>query len=136
VTHAQNLLLFWVQDNPANSNLHLIVAFIWRASTAQITVDLISVLEEAHQVTPATIHNDSFKLIDTLASEGAALCSEDAQPAQTILCNELCKRGLIVDFIPTTQILCWSQFWTHILLWHNNQICSLSPSPSWLIFAS
>ena len=37
-----------------------------------------------------------------LASEGAALCSEGAQPAPTILCNELCGRGLIVDFIPMT----------------------------------
>jgi len=100
--------------------------FIRRASTAQTTVDLISVLEgehivtklyrmiqvkfrraihqgiEAklhltiqvkfrrviqailHQVTPATIRNDSFKLIDTLASEGGALCSEGAHPAPTI----------------------------------------------------
>jgi hypothetical protein len=52
-----------------------------------------------NQVTPATICNDSFELIDMLASEGAALCSEGAQPAPTILCNKLCGRGLIVDFI-------------------------------------
>ena len=55
-----------------------------------------------HQVTPATIGNDSFKLIDTLASEGGALRSEGAHPAPTILCNKLCGRGLIVDFIPAT----------------------------------
>ena len=76
-----------------------------------------------NQVTPATIHNDSFKLIDTMASEGVTSSSEGvkrsvskrwliventlprsegAQPAPTILCNELCGRGLIVDFIPMT----------------------------------
>jgi hypothetical protein len=54
-THAQNLLLLCVQDNPANSKLHLIVAFIPRALSAQNTVDLISVSEGAHQVTPAII---------------------------------------------------------------------------------
>ena len=55
VTHAQNLLLFCVQDNPAitmatpaDSKLHLIVAFIWRALTAQITfIDPCSVSERA-----------------------------------------------------------------------------------------
>jgi len=57
---------------------------------------------QLHQVTPATIRNDSFKLIDTLASEGAALCSKGAQPTPTILYNELRGRGLIVDFIPMT----------------------------------
>jgi hypothetical protein len=35
----------------AKPKLHLIVAFIRRASTAQTTVDLISVLEGEHQVT-------------------------------------------------------------------------------------
>ena len=83
-THAQNLLLFFVRNDPANSKLHLIVAFIRRASTAQTNVDLISVSEGEHLITPATICNDSFKLIDTLASEGAALSSEGAQPAPTI----------------------------------------------------
>ena len=51
----------------------------------------------ATQVAPATI--------DMLASEGAALFSEGAQPALTILCNELCEHGLIVDFNPTTSNL-------------------------------
>jgi hypothetical protein len=41
-TNAQNSLLLCVQDDPANSKLHLIVAFIPRASTAQTTVDLIT----------------------------------------------------------------------------------------------
>ncbi len=54
-THAQNSLLLCVQDDPANSKLHLIVAFIPRALTAQTTVDLISVSEGAHQVTPDII---------------------------------------------------------------------------------
>jgi len=73
-THAQNLMLFFVRNDPANSKLHLIVTFIRRASTNQTNVDLISVLEGEHQVTPitpATIRDDSFKLIDALASEGA-----------------------------------------------------------------
>jgi hypothetical protein len=98
-------LLFLVRNDPANSKLHLIVAFIQRASTAQqTTIDLISVSEGEHQVTLATIRNDSFKLIDTFASEGAALCSERAQPAPTFLCDKLCGCGLIVDFIPTTSV--------------------------------
>jgi hypothetical protein len=60
----------------------------------------------ANQVAPAmTICDDSFKLIDTLASEEAALCSEGAQLAPTILCNKLHGHGLIVDFIPTTSNL-------------------------------
>jgi hypothetical protein len=146
-TCAKLLLLHCVRDDPAimmvthaKPKLHLIVAFIRRASTTQTTVDLISVSEgelhqaihqgiqaklcqtiqvkfrrviqaklcrvlqaQLHQVTPATICNDSFELIDTfLASEGAALCSEGAQPAPTISSNELCGRRLIVDFIPTT----------------------------------
>ena len=41
-TNAQNSLLLCVQDDPANSKLHLIVAFIPRALTAQTTVDLIT----------------------------------------------------------------------------------------------
>jgi hypothetical protein len=99
-THA---LLFLIRNDPANSKLHLIVAFIQRASTAQqTTIDLISVSEGEHQVTLATIRNVSFKLIDTFASEGAALCSERAQPAPTFLCDKLCGCGLIVDFISTT----------------------------------
>jgi hypothetical protein len=80
-THAQNLLLFFVRNDPANSKLHLIVAFIRRASTAQTNVDLISVSEGEHLITPATILDDSFKLIDVLASEGATFAphiSEDA----------------------------------------------------------
>jgi hypothetical protein len=101
-THAQNLLLFFVRNNPANSKLHLIVAFIRRASTAQPNVDLISVSEREHTITPATICNNSFKLIDTLASKGGALCSEGAHPAPTILSEKLRGHGLIVDFIPTT----------------------------------
>ena len=56
-------------------------------------------------ITTAMNGDDSFKLIDMLASEGATLCSEGAQPAPTILCNELCGHGLIVDFIPTTSNL-------------------------------
>ncbi len=119
VTHTQNLLLFCVQDDPAitmatsaNFKLHLIVAFIQRALTAQITfIDPFSVSEEArhaqinlqtfrliidyiccpnfvgaHQVTSSTIPNDYFKLIDILASE-KALCApcifDDALTSRT-----------------------------------------------------
>jgi len=83
------------QVDPTNSKLHLIVAFIRRASTAQTNVDLISVSEgkDQHQVTPATICNDSFKLIDTLSSEEATLCSEGAQPAPTIYATNLAGAG-------------------------------------------
>ena len=58
VTRAKLLLLHCVRDNPAimmatraKPKLHLIVAFIRRASAAQTTVDLISVSEGEHQVT-------------------------------------------------------------------------------------
>ncbi len=63
-----------------------------------IQVKLRRVIQEKlHQVTSATICNDSFKLIDTLASEGAALRSEVEQPAPKLLCDKLCKKpyGLI-----------------------------------------
>jgi hypothetical protein len=39
-----------------------------------------------------------------------SLCFEGAQPTSTILCNKLCRRGLIVDIIPTPQILCCHLF--------------------------
>ncbi len=54
-----------------------------------------------HQITPATICNDSFKLIDMLASEGGVLCSEGAHPAPTILSDKLRGCGLIVDLQDT-----------------------------------
>jgi hypothetical protein len=104
-THAQNLLLFFVRNDPAitmanhaNSKLQLIdeCLFLLRDednSELQLIVDSYSTGTE--QVTPATIRNDSFKLNDTLASEGA-------HPAPTILSDKLCGFGLIVDFIPTT----------------------------------
>ena len=54
-TRAKLLLLHYVRDNPAimmathaKPKLHLIVAFIRRALTAQTTIDLISVSEEQH----------------------------------------------------------------------------------------
>jgi hypothetical protein len=43
-THTQNSLLLCVQDDPANSKLHLIVAFILRASTAQTIVESLFLL--------------------------------------------------------------------------------------------
>ena len=106
VTHTQNILLFCVQDNPAikmatpaNSKLHLIVAFIWRALTSQITfIDPFSISEGAwhaqinlwtfrlivdyiccsnfagaNQVITSTIPNNYLKLIDVLALEGALI---------------------------------------------------------------
>jgi hypothetical protein len=74
----------------------------------------------ATQVAPATI--------DMLASEGAALCSEGAQRAPTILCNKLRGHGLIVDFIPTTSnLLLWPVLncsaTSHLLL-HRIHECS------------
>ena len=70
----------------------------------QLTVASFST--DDNQVAPATtICNNFFKLIDTSASEGAALCSEGAQPAPTIVCNKLCGHGLIVDFVLTTSNL-------------------------------
>jgi hypothetical protein len=97
-THAQNLLLFFVRNDPANSKLHLIVAFIRRASTAQTYVDLISVSEGEHLNTPATIRNDSFKLIDTLASEGARFAQILYQQP-----SDLDSSQLIVDLISINQ---------------------------------
>jgi len=72
---------------------------ITTATNSDYSLELIveSLSAGANQVAPA--------MIDMLASEGAALCSEGAQPAPTILCNELCGHCLIVDFIPTTSNL-------------------------------
>ncbi len=67
--------------------------------------------------------------IDMLASEeAAALCSEGAQPALTILCKEHRGHGLIVDFIPTTSNLLLSPVsncsaTSHLLLPHIHE-CS------------
>jgi len=87
----------------------------------------------ANQVAPATtICDNSFKLIDMLASEGAALCSEGAQPASTILCNELCRHGLIVDFIPSTSNLLLSSpvlncsAASHLLLPHIHECSAIT----------
>jgi hypothetical protein len=81
---------------------------IMTATNGNFSLQLIlaSFSTDANQVAPATtICDNFFKLIDTSASEGAALCSEGAQPAPTIVCNKLCGHGLIVDFIPTTSNL-------------------------------
>ncbi len=72
------------QVAPVNSKLHLIVVFIRRASTAQITVD---------HPTPAIICNDSFKFIDTLASEGAQFAQIFYRP------SDLNSSQLIVNLI-------------------------------------
>jgi hypothetical protein len=85
-THAQNLLLFFVRNDPAItiSSLLLPHDFARPATTTaingnfslQLIVKSLSTGAD-HQVAPATILDDSFKLIDTLASEGA-------HPAPTI----------------------------------------------------
>jgi hypothetical protein len=69
----------------------------------QLTVASFST--DDNQVAPATtICNNFFKLIDTSANEGAALCSEGAQPAPQFYATNFASMGygLIVDFIPTT----------------------------------
>jgi len=73
---------------------------IMTATNGNFSLQLIlaSFSTDANQVAPATtICDNFFKLIDTSASEGAALCSEGAQPAPTIVCDELCGHGLWVD---------------------------------------
>jgi hypothetical protein len=72
---------------------------IMTATNSNYSLQLIveSFSTGANQVAPATI--------DMLASEGAALCSEEAQSAPTIVCNELCGHGFIVEFIPTASNL-------------------------------
>jgi hypothetical protein len=89
-THAQNLLLFFVRNDPAItiSSLLLPRDFERPAITTatngdfslQLIVESLSTGTD-HQVAPATILDDSFKLIDVLASEGATFAphiSEDA----------------------------------------------------------
>jgi hypothetical protein len=87
-TMTSSFLLFCIKDTPA----------IMTAPLANFSLQLIveSLPTGAKQ---ASICNNSFKLIDMLASEGAALCSEGTQPAPTISSNELHGRGLIVDLL-------------------------------------
>jgi hypothetical protein len=65
--HAQNLLLLPVRDNSA------IMIATNASSSLQLIVESFST--GAKQVAPATIWNNSFKLIDALASEGATIAS-------------------------------------------------------------
>ena len=97
-TQAQNLSLFFVRNNPANSKLHLIVAFIRRALTAQTNVGLISIPDENYLcsvfqmvayghnifIESRTSFNDgSFQLVVKsiliLHSEGAQVASASLQ---------------------------------------------------------
>ncbi len=67
----------------------------------QLTVKSFSTRPK--QVATASICNNSFKLIDMLASEGVSpdtLRFKGAQPAPTILCDKPNVGGLIADFIP------------------------------------
>jgi hypothetical protein len=76
-THAQNLLLFFVRNDPAItiSSLVLPCNFAHPAITAatngnfslQLIVESLSTGAD-HQVAPTTILDNSFKLIDVLAS--------------------------------------------------------------------
>jgi hypothetical protein len=104
------LLLILTQNNPAIiiSSLLLPCNFEHPAITTEMNANfsLHLIVESfstgAKQVTTASICNNSFKLINTLASEGVSpntLHSEGAQPAPTILCDEPNVHGLIVDFI-------------------------------------
>jgi hypothetical protein len=79
-THAQNLLLFLVRNDPAItiSSLLLPHGFARPAITTAMNGDFsLQLIVESlstgahHLVAPATILDDSFKLIDVLASEGA-----------------------------------------------------------------
>jgi hypothetical protein len=77
-TTNSSLLLFCVKDTPA----------ITTATNATFLLQLIieSFSTGAEQVAPATIRDDSFKLIDALALEGAIFASyifEDAIPYAT-----------------------------------------------------
>ena len=62
--NAQNLLLPGVQDNSA------IMTAMFTNSSLQLIVESFST--GANQVAPASIHNNSFKLIDELASKRAS----------------------------------------------------------------
>jgi hypothetical protein len=78
-THAQNLLLFFVQNDfaimtssllpPCNLERSAIMTATNANSSLQLIVELLS--KRTKQVDPATIFDNSFKLIDVLASEGA-----------------------------------------------------------------
>ena len=75
----RNLLLFFVRNNPAItiSSLLLHCDFARPAITTPTNSDFsLQLIVEpfstgAEQVTPTTIRNDSFKLIDVLSLEGA-----------------------------------------------------------------
>jgi hypothetical protein len=92
----QNLLLPFNQDNSAITISSLLLPHdsacpaITSASNAPFSLQLIveSFSTGAEQVAPATIHNDSFKLIDVLASEGAkCVLKEHSQLQQFYVTN-------------------------------------------------
>jgi hypothetical protein len=125
-THAQNLLLFSVRDDPAitmmnhaNPKLQLIVEclFLLRNKDNSETITsslLLFCIKDAPAIMMTPLANFPLQLIVESFSTGAeqvaparicndffklfnTLLSERAQPASTISCNE--SHGLIVDFI-------------------------------------
>jgi hypothetical protein len=84
-THA-NLLLLSVQDNLAimmeTHTIYLLQLIVESFSTG------------AKQVAPATICNDSFKLIDALALEGAIFAPYIFEVAFTYAANKLNHEGV------------------------------------------
>jgi hypothetical protein len=103
------LLLIFVQNNPAimisslllpRNFKHPEITTVMNANfSLQLILELFST--RAKQVATASICDNSFKLIDMLASEGVSqntLHCEGAQPAPTILCSKPNVHGLIVDF--------------------------------------
>ena len=77
------------------SNFQLVVVKFHRTIHQGIQANLRRMIQaklRRNQVTPATIRNDSFKLIDTLASEGVTSSSKGAR-------RSVSKRWLIVENI-------------------------------------
>jgi hypothetical protein len=74
-----------IRDDPA----------ITTATNANFSLQLIveSFFTGAKQVTPATICNNSFKMIDTLASEGAIFAPYIFEDAFTYAANKLNHEG-------------------------------------------
>jgi hypothetical protein len=95
------LLLFFVQNNPAITISSLLLPpvrddpAITTATNVDFSLQLIveSFSMGAEQVAPATICNNSFKLIDALASEGAIFAPYIFEGAFTYAANKLNHEG-------------------------------------------
>ncbi len=122
------------------SNFQLVVAkFRWaihQGIQAKLRWTIQAKLRQ-NKVTQATIRSDSSLswLIRWLLRERHCVLRDHNQLQQFYATN-FAGVGWLLILFQRPQILCCRQLWTELLLWHISWICTLNPSPSWLLFAS